>query len=190
MSADPANEPRVHVQIPLGVVVRKTPGITRWAQWAWRAVAVLPGAGSANWAELRREGDAVEYHAGTLTLTLWATDTEAYLTNLSDAVPSIYVVMRHNDAPTDRPMDLAIVTASPYEGQDYADTDSDIVEKVPMPAGLIAWVRDFALAHHKEEPFIKRKRDRKRIDISEDGIGDTRIRQTSDVYRAPRKVVH
>ena len=35
------------------------------------------------------------------------------------------------------------------------------------------------------DSFVKRKRDRKRIDVREDGIGDARIRQTADVYRAP-----
>ena len=49
--------------MPVGVVLRRTPGVTRWAKWAWTAVAVLPGAGPGNWRELRREGDAVEYHA-------------------------------------------------------------------------------------------------------------------------------
>jgi hypothetical protein len=178
----------VHQSMPIGVVVRKKPGITRWAKWSWQVVAVLPGAPQAEWRELRREGDAIEYHAATLDLILWAAETEAYLANLSDGVPSIYVVLRA--APDgDAPLDVAVVTASPFEGQDYADNGDDLVEKVPMPPGLIAWVRDFALEHHVEEEFVKRKRDRKRVDLTEDGKGDARIRQTSDVYRAPRKKV-
>ena len=69
--------------------------------------------------------------------------------------------------------------------QDYADNGEDLVEKVAMPEGLVAWVRDFALAHHEEEIFKKRRRDKKRIDKIEDGIGDARIVQVSDVYRSP-----
>ena len=88
------------------------------------------------------------------------------------------------------PLDLVLVTASPFEGQDYADNGTDLVEKVPMPAGLIAWIRDFALEHHVDEDFIKRRRDRKRTDLVEDGKGDARIRQTSDVFRAPRRILH
>ena len=84
-------------------------------------------------------------------------------------------------------MDAVLVTASPFEGQDYADTGEEIVEKIPMTEGLIAWVRDFALEHHRHEQFIKRKRDKARIDLVEDGKGDARIRQASDVYRAPRR---
>lgn len=185
----------VHLDMPLGIVLRKTPGVTRWARWHWRAVAVLPGAGPACWAELRREGDAVEYHAATLTLRLWATDTEAYLANLSDQVPSIYVVLREtdetaaDDAPRHAPFDVLLVTASPYEGQDYADSGEEIVEKVPMSEGLIAWIRDFAFEHHEDEHFVKRRRDKKRTDLVEDGKGDAHIRQASDVYRAPRRVI-
>ena len=179
-------------ELPLGVLVRRVPGVTRWARWHWRAVAVLPGAGPADWAVLREEGDAVEYHAATLPLTLWSSETEGYLTNLSDHVPSIYVVLRDtgDDA---RPLDALLVTASPFEGQDYADNGEDIVEKVPMPEGLGAWIRDFCLSHHEEEVFVKRKRDKKRVDLREDGKGDSRIRQAADVYRAPgsinRKVI-
>lgn len=159
------------------------PGVTRWARHVWKAVAVLPGAGNADWKEMRRDGDAVEFHAATLPLTLFRTDTEAYLHGLSAKVPAIYVVMRPSEA--DRPLDMVLVTASPYEAQDYADTGEELVEKVPMPEGLIAFIRDFAEAHHEDEVFIKRRRDKARVDRKEDGIGDARIRQTADVYRAP-----
>jgi len=172
--------------MPVGIVVRKTPGVTRWAKWAWRVVAVLPGAGPANWRELRRDGDAVEYHAATLTLDLWSTDTEAYLVGLSSKIPSLTLVLRENLTDTDVPWDVVIVTASPFEGQDYLDSGEGLVETVPMPLGMIAWVRDFITEHHVEEVFVKRRRDNMRVDMVEDGKGDARVRQIADVYRAPR----
>lgn len=175
----------IHIQMPLGVVIRKTPGVTRWVKWNWTAVGVLPGAGPADWAELRREGEAVEYHAATLPLTLWAAETEAYMANLTDQIPSIYVVLR-DEGDRDAPLDVVLVTASPFEAQDYADTGEEIVEKVPMTEGLVAWVRDFTAQYHEEEVFVKRQRDKKRVDLQEDGIGDSRIRQEADVYRAPK----
>lgn len=176
--------------MPLGIVIRRVPGVTRWVKHVWKAVAVLPGAGEASWKELRREGDAVEYHAATLTLELHRTDTEAYLHGLSAKTPSIYVVMR--DSETQDPLDMVLVTASPYEAQDYADTGEELVEKVPMPEGLVAWIRDFVELHHEDEVFVKRRRDKTRVDKREDGIGDARIRQMADVYRAPsgRENVH
>ncbi len=176
--------------MPLGIVIRQVPGVTRWARHIWQASAVLPGAGEACWKELRREGDTVEYHATTLPLELFRTDTESYLHGLSAKVPALYVVMR--EAQDDQPLDIVLVTASPYEAQDYADTGEELVEKVPMPDGLIAWIREFVETHHEDEVFIKRRRDKARIDRKEDGIGDARIRQTSDVYRAPsrKEIVH
>ena len=174
------------VSMTVGVVVRRTPGVTRWAKWAWRAVAVLPGAGPADWKELRRDGDAVEFHAATLEMELWRTDTEAYLVAISNEPPSVYVVMRRSEDPASpHEMEIVRVTASPYEAQDFADTGEDIVEPVPAPEGLVAFIRDFVERHHVEEAFVKRRRDRARVDRKEDGKGDPRIRQDADVYRAP-----
>lgn len=180
-----------HEAMPLGVVVRRLPGVTRWARFNWKAVAVLPGAPVAHWQELRREGEAVEFHAATLTLDLHGAETEAYLHGLSAAEPSIYVVMR--EATGEMPLDVVLVTASPYEAQDYTDSGEELVEKVPMPAGLRAWVEAFVEEHHQEEVFVKRKRDKKRIDLVQDGIGDPRIVATSDIYASParqRRRVH
>ncbi len=176
--------------MPLGIVVRRMPGVTRWVAHVWKAVAVLPGAGAADWKELRHDGEAIEYHAATLPLELYRTETEGYLHGLSAKVPAIYVVMRPSDS--DAPLEVTLVTASPYEAQDYADTGEELIEKVPMTEGLIAWVRDFIERHHEEEMFIKRRRDKARVDRSEDGIGDARIRQVADVYRAPgsKETVH
>ena len=177
----------VRASLPLGIVIRKTPGITRWAAWAWKVVAVLPGAGPAQWRELRRDGDAVEYHASTLELVLFSTDTEGYLVTLAAKRPGIAVVLRDSTDPkSEMPYEPVLVTASAYEGQDYMDSGDGLIELVPMPEGLVAWIRDFVDAHHVEEPFIKRKRDRKRVDLIEDGKGDARVRQDSDVFRAPR----
>jgi hypothetical protein len=178
------------ISMPLGIVIRKVPGVTRWVEHVWKAVAVLPGAGKADWKELRRDGDAIEYHAATVLLELFRTDTEAYLHGLSAKVPAIYVVMRPSEG--DSPLDVILATASPYEAQDYADTGEELVEKVAMPEGLIAWIRDFIQLHHEDEVFIKRRRDKARVDLKEDGIGDARIRQVSDVYRAPssKETVH
>ena len=179
--------PKRYVSMPLGVVIRRTPGATRWAKWSWRVSGILIGAGEAKAQILRQDGDVIEYHAATVPLELHGADTESYMVAISAQVPSIYVVMR--DSPDNTPpFDVILATASAYEAQDYADSGEEIVEKVQMPEGVVAWVRDFVKAHHVEETFIKRKRDKKRVDLSEDGIGDVRIAQTGDVYRAPSQI--
>lgn len=182
-----SNEFARQVKIPLGIVIRKSPGVTRWAAWSWRVVAVLPGAGPAEWREMRRDGEAVEYHAATVPLELHRTQTEAYLQGISSRVPSVYVVMRPSSQPerAPAPYEVVLATASPFEAQDYADSSEDVVEKVPMPEGLTAWVRDFINAHHEEEEFRKRRRDTVAQGADQHGIGDPRISQLSDVYRVP-----
>jgi len=174
------------ISMPLGVVVVRRPGVTRWARWTWRAIAVLPGAHDENWKILRTENENTEYHAATLPMELFSSDTEAYLHGLSARTPAIYVIMRDR-TDSEPPLEVVHVTASPYEAQDFADSGEEIVEKVPMTEGLVAWVREFIEAHHEDEVFVKRRRDKKRIDLVEDGIGDRRITQLSDVYRAPSR---
>ena len=177
--------PKSYRTCPIGIVLQRAPGVTKWRRWTWKATSVLPGAPPANWREIRTDGDITEYHAATLTLELHGAETEAYVHGLLATQPSIYVVMR--EAVGERPFDFLLVTASPYEAQDYTDSGEEIVEKVPMPEGLIAWVRDFVETHHVDEEFVKRRRDKKRVDAVEDGIGDARIRQAADVYRAPKR---
>ncbi|WP_425039674.1 DUF3305 domain-containing protein [Primorskyibacter sp. S187A] len=172
--------------MPLGIVMRRTPGVTTWVAHHWRATAVLPGAGLADWRVLREEGEAIEYHAATVTLELHGAETEAYLHGLQAQEPSIYIVLR-DDADGECPLDVVLATASPYEAQDYTDSGEEIVEKVPMPPALMAWVEAFVHDFHEEEVFIKRKRDKKRLDLVEDGIGDARIVQTADVYASPAR---
>ena len=176
------------VSVPLGIVIRKSPGVTRWARWTWRVIDVMPGAGDAEWRELRRDGDTVEYHAATVPMELWASDTEAYLTGLSARVPAVYVVLREaTDEDAEHEVEVVLATASPYEAQDYLDSGEEIVEQVPMPEGLAAYVRDFVEEHHEDEEFVKRRRDNRKAGEAADGKGDPRIRQLADVYRAPRR---
>lgn len=170
--------------MPLGVVVRREPGVTRWVPWVWSVPAVLPGAGMAHWKELRREGDVAEFHASTVQLELHGAETEAYLHGLTAEIPCIYVILREGTRESE-PLEVLLATASPYEAQDYCDSGEEIVEKVPMTHGLVAWIRDFVEDFHEEEVFVKRKRDKKRIDLQEDGIGDPRIGKPGDIYASP-----
>jgi len=145
--------------MPLGVVVERREIDNRWQKYSWRPVAVIPGAPPvAEWRELIRGDRYIRWHAATLPLELHRTETEGYRANLSGKVPAIYVGLRrqsggeHEHAPF-------LVTASPYEAAGYAE---DIVEPVPMPDALTAWVQDFIDRHHVDAPFQKRKRDKAR----------------------------
>ncbi|MGF1551845.1 MAG: DUF3305 domain-containing protein [Paracoccaceae bacterium] len=168
-----------------GVVVRRQPGVTRWQAWVWRPVAVLPGAAPADWRLLRGEGAVRDYHAATLPLTLWRSDTPAYRVALAAEPPSLWVVCRPNEGqgPAEFPLLPFLVTASPFEAQDYADSGEETVEPLPMPAAVIGWVSAFVERHHVEEDFKKRRRDRVDVARVEDGRGDART--GDDVFRSP-----
>lgn len=176
-------------ELPVGAVVRCSPGVTRWEKHIWKPVAVIPGATDAFWKELVREGEVVDYHAGTVTLELFRADVEAYLVSLNMAVPSLWVVLDRDESGRS-PSDyfLSAITASAYEAQDALDSGESIVEAVPMPDSLAAWIKEFIDMHYIEEPFTKRRRDKQKVDGIEDGKGDVRIRQESDVYRAPTTI--
>ena len=107
--------------MPLGIVLRRAPGVTRWAKWSWKATAVLPGAGEADWRELRRDGEAAEFHAATEMLELHGAETEAYLHGLTAEIPSLYVIMREM---------AGLPTMAPLDGE------FDLLETIMRPEGM------------------------------------------------------
>ena len=172
--------------IPVSVIQRRRPGVTRWAAVSWGVAGIVPGGVAFPTGDiLRQDGEVVDVHGGTASLTLWRTDTEAYLTALNGRPPSVFVILRRRPgSPLETRPELLSVTASAYEAQDHSDNGEDIVEKVAMEAGLEAWVREFVDRHHEEEPFRKRRRV-PHADPVQEGGGDPRIRKTADVYLAP-----
>ncbi|QTN42216.1 DUF3305 domain-containing protein [Marinobacter salsuginis] len=175
--------------LQVGAVVRRSPGVTRWAKHVWKPVAVIPGAPDAFWKELVREGEVVDYHAGTVTMELFRADVEGYLVSLNMSTPSVWIIL-DRDVTGQSPSGWAVstVTASAHEALDSLDSGESIVEAVPIPASLAAWIKEFVDMHYIEEPFKKRRRDEVRVDAVEDAKGDPRIRQESDVYRAPANI--
>ncbi len=155
--------------MPLGVVVERREVDYPWQDHAWSPVAVIPGAPMiGEWRELASGPGWVRYHCATLTLELHRTETEAYMVNLSDQYPRIFVILTDPEAGA-HDIEAFLVTASPYEAQDYLDSSEDIIEGVPMPDGVIGWVRDFIDRHHAVEPFKKRKQ--KHYQPEESGFG-------------------
>ncbi len=144
----------------LGVVVERRQSRSPWQDWAWQPVAVLAGAPAldADWRELRHGADWTHYHAANLPLELHRAETEAYLINLAQASPRVYVVLRPATEPGPYPFRPLLITASPIEAEGYLSSGDEIVEGVPMPAPVIAWLQAFVERHHVERPFVKRKR--------------------------------
>ncbi|WP_306131776.1 DUF3305 domain-containing protein [Roseivivax marinus] len=168
----------------VGVIVRRRPGVTRWARWSWAPVALLPDAAPADWRMLREEDGVTDFHAATMPLTLHRGETEAYRIALSEPVPAAYVVLRPSAPGAAMPWRVHLVTASPHEAALFQTSGDEIVEKVAMPDILVPWVGDWVARHHVEEPFVKRRRRPQEMPV-EDGVGDARVTRASDVYRSP-----
>ncbi|WP_239031761.1 DUF3305 domain-containing protein [Paroceanicella profunda] len=181
--ATPAAAPR-EAELRLGIVLRRIPSKNRWVSHVWRAVAVLPGAPPADWVLLREEDGAQEYHAATMPLVLHRSEAESYRVALAGRPRTVWVVLR--PAPPGAAQDIAVrlVTASPFEAQDYMESGEELVEPVPMPEALEAWIAAFTDAQPDGPAFVKRRRV-PHAPAAEDGLGDRRIAQESDVYRAP-----
>ena len=107
--------------MPVGIVVSKHPGVTRWASEIWKPSGLIPGADIAHWVELRSEGEVTQYHARTLSLTLYRSDVEAYRVALSMEIPSAFVIL-DEDETGEAPggWQVTDVTLSPYEAQDLS----------------------------------------------------------------------
>ena len=167
-------------EMPVGIVMRRTPGVTRWQREVWRLAGVIPFAPAASWRPMRADGEVAEYHAATLTLELHRKDTDSLIQNMTSRAPSVYVALRGGGRP-----DPVLVTASPFEASFREIDAEDRVEKVAMPPAIGEWVEAFVAAHHVEAPFVKRRRDRREEGDAADGIGDARIAQGADVWRNP-----
>ena len=150
------------VRMALGVVVERRRSTSRWQDWSWRPVSVILGAPPVGpeWRELLRGESWTHYHAANLPLELHRSETSDYLLNLAQHPPRLYVVLRPAAGPGPHPYRPLLITASPAEAEGYLSSGDEIVEGVPMPTAVIAWLREFVDRHHVERPFVKRKRDK------------------------------
>jgi len=146
-------------ELPVGIVAEKRRINHPWQEFKWLPVAVVPGAGrNEGWLKTG-EGDGYEqFLLGTLSVAVFRKETEAYKINLSSKRPSVYVVLRLAEEPEDPEIRAVFATVSSYEAQDHVDTGVDILEPVPMPEAMQAWLQNFIDMHHIDEQFKKRKR--------------------------------
>jgi hypothetical protein len=153
----------------VSVVIERRAAESQWSDFVWRPIGVLAHADAERGRQLASGDGWTQFHAGTLDLELFRGETEGYLTNLSQTPPVVFVVLRKNDeAATAQGEELEYVpflaTVCPYEAMGYDSGDDDIVEGVPMPPEVMAWVQEFVLHHHVDEPFKKRKNKRHQDD--------------------------
>lgn len=152
----------------VGVVAEWQAVDSPWADHHWRVTEVLAGpAAAAPWTVLAEMPGLRRYFAGNAELLLFPLETDALKANVEGPAPSIYVFLRRTAAHPG--MVLLGATADAGEAGAHADSGSDVVEAVPMPPSILAWVADFVARHHVERTGFKRRRERwGRVEAHED----------------------
>jgi hypothetical protein len=146
-------------KIAVGVVVERREAQSRWIDFTWKPVAVLPGVpDAAPWTLLSDHGSGASFYAGAVEIELYRTETAHYRENIASGTPVLWVALRPTGV--EPPYELFAVTADPAEGEAWAQSDSDLVDVVPMPDAVRVQLETFVAEHHVERPFYKRKRDR------------------------------
>ena len=143
----------------VGVIVERRDLQSPWADHAWLPTAVLVGApAAAPWTVLEQTSRFTRYYAGAYELEFFGTDTTMYRENLRSRQPSLWVSLRQTNAAPGIVVNL--VTADPAEAESLTETNTDIIEAIAMPIELQTRLAAFVDAHHVEQAFVKRKRDR------------------------------
>lgn len=145
-------------EMTVGVVVERRKLDSRWADYGWRTVAVLPGDPHHAPGDVLFAADGItRFFAGVLTVELYRKTTGSYRDNLATGQPKVFVVLRPDDSGP-LPYRPVLATAAPDEAQIYSDNGEDLVDGVPMPEPMIPWLDAFVAEHHVDEPFYKRQR--------------------------------
>ena len=131
------------------------------------------------------------YFFAEASIDIHRAEAEAYAENLQSSDPAIYIVLREglyddeieeSDENSDIDVHLAEVSLSPYNIQDYEDSGEDIIKKIPLKGPISDLLEKFVEQHFKPEEFIKRKRDRARIDENVIRGGDQRLKRKNSNY--------
>ena len=194
---------RRHVLYGVKIIIERQPIDNIWQSHRWvihdlvplnlRAGDGLPPSNDIHFERLRqvKSGkESLSLFIAEASLDLHGAEAEAYADNLASAEPSIYAVFRKNeddDDNSDEEVDihLAEISLSPYNIQDYEDCGEDQVEKLPLHGPIADFVKDFVDFHFKPEPFIKRKRDKARVERDQMGQADPRLKTQGNAFKIP-----
>jgi uncharacterized protein DUF3305 len=147
------------LRIPVGVVVERRKADSRWVDFLWRGIGVLPDKPEMTpWTVLREQEGRTLFFAGSATVDLYRSETARYRDNLGTGAPSVWIVLSPSEDAW--PYVVSAVTADPAEGEAFTEAGANLVEAVPMPEVLREAIENFITEHHVETVFVKRERRR------------------------------
>ncbi len=146
--------------VPLCVVLSRREANSPWAEHIWSPAAVILDPPGKVHGKIYEKGESrTLFMAECDPLELHRKDAEAYKESLlQNTSPGLWVVLQEDESPDAAlPYSVQLVTASPFEAQDYLDSGELIVEAVDMPEALQTFIRHFIDQCPEDEKFIKRK---------------------------------
>lgn len=159
---DMATAKGAYASLNVGVIIERREIDNRWVDYDWRPVGIIPGAPPKDvedeWTVLQEGEGWVRYHAATLSLELFQGETQGYKMNLANHIPHVYIVLTPGEEVEEPEIMPLLATVCPYEAEGYTEDSEQIVEGVPMPDVVAAWLNDFCEQYHVEQEFKKRKR--------------------------------
>ena len=142
----------------VGVIVERRALDNPWVDHSWRPVQILPAApASEPWTKIAEGPGWQRFYAGPAELALFRHESESYQYNLESQPPSVWVYLRRS--PDERGIELLGASCDPGEAHAHNDTGDDIVDAVPMPEQILAWMSEY-VRRHPPAKFEKRQRDR------------------------------
>ena len=151
--------------MPISVVIERRAANSQWLDHVWRPIGVLPRAASApGTAAGRGRGLERSSRAARSIWNCFAARPRAISPICRKTRRSFSSCCGGTKTAEGLEYLPLLATACPYEAMGYTTGGDDIVEGVPMPPEVLAWVQEFVAAHHVDEPFQKRKNKRHKDD--------------------------
>ena len=152
-------------QMPISVVMEKTPSKHKWIDFSYKAIGVIAGniveqdllgVGQGNVVKKIYEQNGVErYLYSGLILKLFVDECESYYHNLMSPEPGCFVVAESMDDPEQMPIPY-LVSLSFDEVHAYLEGDEQVYA-MDIPPELYKWTEAFILTNYVAIKKTKRK---------------------------------
>ncbi|MFD1694691.1 DUF3305 domain-containing protein [Roseibium aestuarii] len=152
------------VSYPVGIVLERRPSQNKWVDHSWQVVdLILDPPAMDGWQELptTAPGEADDgvrrFCYGPVFITLHRRMGEAYDHNILTGHPAVWVMLDDLIGET-VPYRFRGVTVDPFEAQGFLDCAEGLIERLPMPEAIRAWMAGYMQEMPEPEQFKKRKR--------------------------------
>jgi len=150
------------LRFPVAVVVERIPLANRWTSEKWQIGAVERDDSPLQVAvKLSDDASGTRWRFTGFALELHASESEGYFLNITAPDPKIFVMWRMLDPERIAADGLSarpeLVTVSYNEAARLMD-GGEMVDALPLPPDVLAWMQPFVAANYQPEPKRKVRR--------------------------------